>query len=512
MSRGRSVITVSFLLFLITTQVFAGPSKKLVKKAIEDFNTEMRKIRSDHLLLPVNYLEHQGEVYGYFVPRRLVRLAGEGELFHIKNFKTKKKHVRLELESEYRAKIVLLIYDNDDLSQVFLDEVVPLVLHDLFEYGEAPLKPAYVGNTTSKLLHLGSCNHLPSSDQRTEFPSIATGEEAGYRTCPLCFTEDTVLPIEGFGFVREQAVERARRFEVAFPPVADVRAQEELKALGERVVANFPIETAGFDYEFKIVQSNLVQAVTFPTGFIFITEMLKSAIEDQAELEFILAHEIAHCELHLPPLAPPGPAILAMKRFNETVSDLIAVHFIRQKEGGETAVESAARVLRKMQYAMGEPPKEQEGKFSTHPDFATRLEFLELDRYKPFEGDKVFVGLGKNKEVLIRIRTLGKRKGDEETSIFFLVEGTDLLNKPVEPPNPYEKGGCHEVGKLKDANGKKHGLNEWVFAPTLYSGRATVWQARAGGEGNFEKISIQDPLEISFCGISEVKDWVVYEE
>ena len=88
----------------------------------------------------------------------------------------------------------------------------------------------------------------------------------------------------------------------------------------------------------------------------------------------------------------------------------------------------------------------------------------------------------------------------------------DLLNKPIEPPGPNNKRGCHEVGKLKDANGKKHGFRHWVFAPTLYSGRATVWQAWAGGEDNFEKISIQDPLEIKFCGISEVKDWVVYEE
>jgi predicted Zn-dependent protease len=48
------------------------------------------------------------------------------------------------------------------------------------------------------------------------------------------------------------------------------------------------------DYEFVILDSDLINAFAVPGGFIFVTRGLLESVEDEAELAMVIGHEIAH--------------------------------------------------------------------------------------------------------------------------------------------------------------------------------------------------------------------------
>ena len=78
--------------------------------------------------------------------------------------------------------------------------------------------------------------------------------------------------------------------------VPDRLVQAELQRLGERLLSQWPAPLKGYAYEFVLVDHPMVNALAVPGGRIFVTTGLVGALETEAALQAVLAHEIAHVE------------------------------------------------------------------------------------------------------------------------------------------------------------------------------------------------------------------------
>jgi len=279
-----------------------GPSKDKANDTKDLFNQEMRALSSDNMFLPMSYLEVDGVSYGYYLPRRLIQMAKTGTTFRIRKIKTKKNMLKVELETDRKARLKIHIFDaRQKVSATLLDQVFPLMLAEVFEFGTPLQNPRVIVNSGSGLAHLGACNHLPADSLRVSFADDSSAKDAGYRLCPACFPPDPPLPYFNYMPIRTAALATARHYERAFPPVADQNIQDRVQMLGETLIENLPFPEKGFTYRFRVVESEVMQAMSFSTGFIYITDKPLASVEDETELAHVLAHEITHCELHLPP-------------------------------------------------------------------------------------------------------------------------------------------------------------------------------------------------------------------
>ncbi len=78
--------------------------------------------------------------------------------------------------------------------------------------------------------------------------------------------------------------------------VRDPALQEYVRNVGRRVLRQ--IKDPEFDYRFKVVDIDMVNAFALPGGYIYVTRGLLAAINSEAELANILGHEIGHVVGH----------------------------------------------------------------------------------------------------------------------------------------------------------------------------------------------------------------------
>ncbi len=417
--RLRPAILFLFLLLILPgSRVRAGVDLDPLDDVRDTFNEQYRQVRADHLLLPLNYIEVEGTSFGYQIPVRLKEMARAGAGFRIRKIKARENTVVFELESDRESRLSILVYDvKRKVSSGFVTRVCPVMLEDLFEFGERPLAPRVVGNSVSRLAHVGVCNHLPDEAVRETFPSVEACLAAGYRLCPACFQPDPPLPLAHYMVVRQEALEDARLFEVAFPPIEDAAMQDSIQALGEALVADLPFPTKGFPYHFKVVKSELMQGLSFPTGFVFVTDRLLAAMESEAELAHVLAHEIIHIELHLPPNPQTiQPSIMAMKgtwnsyfdklRWRESEADFLAIGLVGKTLGTDNPREGGLQILRKLQFANEVGSYHEESPYETHPAFGRRLAALQHG-YIPVDLGRYFEVQDENGEWIARFKVMG---------------------------------------------------------------------------------------------------------
>ena len=65
-------------------------------------------------------------------------------------------------------------------------------------------------------------------------------------------------------------------------------------AVGQRVAAQSGIYNPGASFRFTVLNSAVDNAFTVPGGYVYITRQLMTLMDDESELAFALAHEVAH--------------------------------------------------------------------------------------------------------------------------------------------------------------------------------------------------------------------------
>jgi hypothetical protein len=507
----------------------AGVSTEKAKETIREFNSRMRAVRDPAELLPVAYVEFQGRSYACVLPRRFARLASKGETFRIEKLKAQDRTATFRAVTAAKTEMTLTVQSYGKWTTEEFDNVFPLILSEVFDFREAGQTDRIVANIASEVFHLRGCNHLPAPSQRKLFASKSAAETAGFKACTVCFGEESI-PLEGYGPRRAEATEAARLYEIAFPPSSNAAMQDRVEQIGEKLLDRFPLPTHGYEYRFRVVKSGIPNACSYPTGFVYVTDALMSAIEDSLELEFVLAHEIAHVELpEFEEAAEPpelrAPSILLQelledprrKRWGELEKDLIALECVRGSEPSPDALARARGGLLKLQFVQESEPGEVATWNSTHPTFADRLALFDSSRFVFAPLDTRICGISEHGDTLASVRVLGRSKGvigevvgypvsigsDYRTGqiarkkvdqIYLLVETTDFANKNI------DKLG----GKLEQGGGDVVLAKTWVPAP-IVPGTAHVVPVPVWGGAADDQILKGGELDIGV----DVKRWVV---
>ncbi|MGD8492404.1 MAG: M48 family metalloprotease [Desulfobacterales bacterium] len=146
---------------------------------------------------------------------------------------------------------------------------------------------------SSKLYHLWSCNHFTDPALMARMKR-EDADQQGYRPSGFCFKKVVYLP----DLAVEKAIEaewsmRLRHYE----PIEKASAkQSHLSSIGETVLNNWPVELLGYNYAFYLAASDEINAFAIPTGKIVITSALFDSLDNDDELEALLAYAIAHIE------------------------------------------------------------------------------------------------------------------------------------------------------------------------------------------------------------------------
>lgn len=84
----------------------------------------------------------------------------------------------------------------------------------------------------------------------------------------------------------------SRQFESRFRLVNEPAIQAYLQQLGTKIASG--VNNPGFKFEFRMLDSPVLNAVALPGGFIYVTRGLALKVQSEGELAAVLAHEIAH--------------------------------------------------------------------------------------------------------------------------------------------------------------------------------------------------------------------------
>lgn len=128
----------------------------------------------------------------------------------------------------------------------------------------------------------------PAVPPRPRAPALATllAITAGTAVASGCAT---ISPEQE----REIGADYARQIEAELPMVDDGNLNAYVNQLGRRIAAG---TTRGFDYRFRIVNAEPINAFALPGGYVYINRGVVDAADNLMELAGVLAHEIGHVE------------------------------------------------------------------------------------------------------------------------------------------------------------------------------------------------------------------------
>ena len=199
-------------------------------------------------------------------------------------------HIEVDLESADGRRGRVGFYGREPTVAVFrqwMDEV--------FET-ETPERSfeRYFADTLTGVLHVRGSEHRVPDGERIVVPHPEHPTAAGYKRCMICFAP----PPRVDGWESEERLQRRALAQVRaqFTISGNRVVQSVLQEMGEEVLAAWPAPLKGYAYEFLLVEHPSINAFALPGGRVFVTSGLVAAIENDAALTAILAHEVAHVE------------------------------------------------------------------------------------------------------------------------------------------------------------------------------------------------------------------------
>jgi|TARA_Y100000310_G_scaffold269914_1_gene283431 Zn-dependent protease with chaperone function len=151
-----------------------------------------------------------------------------------------------------------------------------------------------IGNTSSLKYHKDGIDHLPPNSIRKDFDDTDGAINEGYSACSACFYTAPNIAYYNLEIQLGKSIMAAfqSREQILYThPLVD-----SLKGRIESILLAWKEPLKGYDYNIQIVRDSSPNAMAIPGGNIFITTGLIDLIENEGELDFILAHEIAHIE------------------------------------------------------------------------------------------------------------------------------------------------------------------------------------------------------------------------
>jgi hypothetical protein len=509
MTKCTLFLQATLLAILCTAVQAANPLKEL----LGEFNAEPRMVRPEAPQVPALFFDEEETPFSAIVPRKLARLAASGAMFRLNTIKERRGIVRLVVATGTAVTVIIELVPEEgrngpSIITRSIRERFPTIgtakaarmaeafLEDLFVFGDSDRPSPLCANRASRRLHLQRCNHLPPDSLRVSFADTAAAFAQGYQLCNICFSIDERVLQDAYIRARRKALEAARRFETVHPLDADPERQRRIQELGEELVRSFPLEIPDYDYRFAVVESQFSNAMSFPTGFVYVSSQLYDAVEDQAELEFLLLHELAHNMFHqiyyedgrgvlVEPLAYEH--LMRIKQTSEKEADLVALALLSMRLGRERAAAAAASILRKV-YALewDRPADDKSLKYSTHPSLRERTAFLTDDLLLPavWPGFRALDGDGSQ---IAELRVVARLAAGDGTQLLCLLRTNDLLENELTLSRL--GAGVFSSGfgddrridqlTLRDENGRKASFS---LPPDLYSWKESIHRQMYPGD------------------------------
>ena len=352
-----------------------------------------------------------------------------------------RNYVRVEFQHQHLSKGELRLYLSNGAPIDNLEDTLQ-VLGYAFEGPGLPKQKLFVGDRKSKRLFFAGVNHLPPKEDRVEFESLAEAEAQGYVRSPLSFARIPQLPSFETEYLLGVQTSAAQRMHGTLD--TDDQRRKQIEAIGQRVLSRWPTTLKGYGYRFYVLDSGTPNACACPAGTIFFNRFLLDVLENDDELEAVMAHEVAHVEkrhgLRMHRAAETGAligtilligantaansnpdaasvavglsglvvqvgsaiALAGHTRQLETEADHFAALYLL-RNGKDPAI--LARALKKLRYhqdLLGVGDR-QTSIFSSHPDLANRIALAESTSMKAYEKPPVFDGYSKSGELVATI-------------------------------------------------------------------------------------------------------------
>lgn len=208
-----------------------------------------------------------------------------------------------------------------------------------------------------------------------------------------------------------------------FGEVADPALQNWVRALGQKLVA--VSETPNERYQFTVLDSDVVNAMAAPGGYVYITRGLLALMNDEAEAGGVLGHEIGHIV-----------ARHTAQRYSQGVLASLGV--------GAAAILTGSQELAKVANTGSQLVLSSYSRSHEFESDAIGLRYLQRMGYDPYGSARMLTSLERNAD--LRKRVAGAGAGSS-TNDFFASHPRDedriklakqLADQGPRLPNPYQ--------------------------------------------------------------------------
>ncbi|TFB11832.1 M48 family metallopeptidase [Candidatus Marinimicrobia bacterium MT.SAG.3] len=151
-----------------------------------------------------------------------------------------------------------------------------------------------IANLKSNKYHLPIVKHLPEKADQKYFETIDDADNAGFIPCSVCFDDSPT--ISDYYYERELIKNYLLNIQSNYEIIGAHPQLPQIRSILDTIVKGWPEVLKGYDYRVQIYEDDYPNAFAIGGGYIFISSGLLNMIEDDSELEAVLAHEIGHNE------------------------------------------------------------------------------------------------------------------------------------------------------------------------------------------------------------------------
>ncbi len=282
-------LTMILLIIILPTISFGSSelSKGKIKDAFIDKEIDLQPQISKSL---VGFGIVNGIKYYYTKSVNRIFLASKSLKASITDFDFDDEQVIIDMNSKIfgRGKIIIKFdesYDEKINTAQMIDIVNNVVNGNTNDV---------ICDKSTKLCHMINSNHYESNGEITKYRDINQSGSI-YKKCGFCF--ESILHLTD-GELEDSIGSKLAGHVRHYSPVnMNDDVQKRVNKIGQMVISNWPLKLMGYDYAFRVVDNKQINALAVPAGQIFINSGLINALENDNELEAVLAHEVAHVEM-----------------------------------------------------------------------------------------------------------------------------------------------------------------------------------------------------------------------
>ena len=151
-----------------------------------------------------------------------------------------------------------------------------------------------VVNTKTERIHLSRVLHLPDSLYQKEYDNKDLAINDGFELCKACF--DSRPDIFDYDLEKQLTTQSIIAIKNRYEIMYEHERLESLSDIMSSVLKKWPEPLKGYSYRLQIIRDDSPNALAVAGGNIYLTTGLIDMVENDKELEAVIAHEVAHTE------------------------------------------------------------------------------------------------------------------------------------------------------------------------------------------------------------------------